>query len=55
MTVYRAATGSNTSGSPIIDDGTNYLYKVGSTTLFGIRKSDNQMLGQAGFDADQTL
>jgi len=34
------------------DDGTYYNFKVGGTTLFKIRKSDNQLILDAGVSAD---
>lgn len=39
----------------IKDDGTNYVAYYGNTKLFGVRKSDNQVLGQAGFSGDQSI
>lgn len=55
MAVYRTSTRGNTAGLQVIDNGTNYLIKIGGTTLFGIRKSDFQILSIAAFDSDQIL
>ena len=51
MTVY-LMTGNSGSSSSIFDDGTNYVFKVGSTHLFKVRKSDNQLLLDAGSTDD---
>ena len=52
MAVYRSSSKGNTTGMTVVDDGTNYDVKVGSITLFKIRKSDNQLLLDASVDAD---
>jgi len=52
MAVYRSSSRGNTTGAVVIDDGTNYNVKVGSFTLFKIRKSDGQLLISAGLDTD---
>ena len=36
----------------VTDDGTNYIISYSGTTLFKIRKSDNQLLLDAGVDTD---
>ena len=36
----------------IYDDGTNFNVKTGTTTIAKFRKSDNQLLLDAGVDAD---
>jgi len=52
MGVYRSSARGNTSGLSLFDDGTDYCFRHGSTDLFKIRKSDNQLLLDNGVDTD---
>ena len=52
MAVYRSSAKGNTSGLSLFDDGTYYCFRIGSTNLYKIRKSDNQLMLDAGVDTD---
>lgn len=55
MAVYRSSSKGNTGGLTAVDDGTNYDFAIGSTKLWSVRKSDQQLLLAAGVTTDQTL
>lgn len=39
----------------VVDDGSNYDFKVAGVTQFSIRKSDKQLLLAGGVNTDETL
>lgn len=55
MTVYRSSARLTISDLVIEDDGTNYLFKLSGTTLFGVRKSDKAILSASSFVDNATL
>ena len=52
MAVYRSSSKGNTNGVHVVDDGTDLVFSVGGSARFKIRKSDNQLLLDAGVSAD---